>query len=224
MSAEEPVPEASTSAHDASTPTELKRHQPTIAFDKTSDQPEIEEKSPAPLRVRNRNLEVHRELTQEDKELSRANYDHLERQKSQPGGEKGDGDGNLSNQTDIREHMYSADHLGETLETTFDLKAPASSFGLTMEEAAARLSRNGPNVLTPPKKKSALQKASIDYDIVLTSVIHIVLAMSLGCSLSSSSTVFELCSTCYSSLPAFSNIFSSALISRCVKRLKLVFS
>jgi sodium/potassium-transporting ATPase subunit alpha len=145
---------------------------PTIAFDDQggpgADQPEIEEKSLQPYthavpRSGNKNLEMRRELTQEDKELSRANYDHLEKQKSH--GEKGGDDddekgGGGANHADIREHRYTMEQLQDILKANFDSKNAPSSFGLTSEEAAARLARNGPNVLTPPKKKSAFQKAS----------------------------------------------------------------
>lgn len=149
-------------------PTELVKT-PTIAFDDQGlDLPEIEEKSLHPYthavpRSGNKNLEMRRELTQEDKELSRANYDHLEKQKSR--GEKGgadddDEEGGVASQADIREHRYTMEQLQDILKTNFNSKHPASSFGLTSEEATARLARDGPNVLTPAKKKSALQKAS----------------------------------------------------------------
>lgn len=163
MAAEDLAPGASMPVEGASTssplPPPLLRY-PTVAFDTVPDQLEIVEKSPNPTRNGNKNLEIRRELTQEDKELSRANYDHLEKERSHTDDEKGDHDGTTANQTDIREHRYTAERLEEALETKFDLKTPASSFGLSSTEAAARLARNGPNVLTPPKKKSALQKVS----------------------------------------------------------------
>lgn len=129
-------------------PLEIARH---LTFHGT-DHSEIEEKR---VHTGNKHLELRHEPTQEDKELSRANYDHLEKQKS-PGSEKDDQD--HVSQVDIIEHRLSATQLVETLSTNFDAKVPGSSHGLTAEDAAARLTRDGPNVLTPPKKKSALQK------------------------------------------------------------------
>lgn len=140
--------------------TELLRS-PTIAFDDQGPlQLDIEER---PLqhvvpRSGNNNLEMRREWTQEDKELSRANYDHLERQKSYHGEKGADGEEGDEGQADIREHRYTIEQLQETFKTNFSIKNVASSFGLTNEEAAARLVRDGPNALTPPKKRSSFQK------------------------------------------------------------------
>jgi sodium/potassium-transporting ATPase subunit alpha len=44
--------------------------------------------------------------------------------------------------------------------TSINAGNPSASSGLTAEEAQARLARDGPNQLTPPKKKSALRKVS----------------------------------------------------------------
>jgi len=149
--------------------TELVRH-PTIAFsDQIVDQLEIEETYARPYshfapRGGERNLEIRRELTQEEKELSRANYDHLETHKDDK--DSADADGGGANHTDIREHRYSVEQLQDTFKTNFDIKQAASSFGLTSGEAATRLARDGPNILTPPKKKSALQKASLNILLV----------------------------------------------------------
>lgn len=134
---------------------------------------EIEEKhhpgltfAPSPstgLPSGNRNLEIRREITQEDKELSRANYDHLEKSHSHDLANKDSGDDKKESDRaaeaiDISEHKLSLARLAEVFEVEFDSKAPGASKGLSPEEAAARLVRNGPNVLTPPKKKSAFQK------------------------------------------------------------------
>ncbi|KAF8320135.1 aminophospholipid-transporting P-type ATPase [Clavulina sp. PMI_390] len=126
--------------------------QPTIAFDNTLSPSGIDEKRQL-SRAANKNLEIRRELTQEDKELSAANYEHLDKKD-----DKGDGDENLVNQADIREHQYTAEQLTKILDTSFNAKAPATSEGLTSAVAADRLAKNGLNRLTPPKKRSALQK------------------------------------------------------------------
>lgn len=176
MSSEDPVTDTSPNTNKPGNGVELTRN-PTIVFDSGPDQLEIEEKPrPTAIRSGNKNLEMRREVTQEDKELSRANYDHLEREKSH------DGDGNTVNQADIREHRHTAERLLKILDTDFDIKAPASSFGLTSEEAAARLARNGPNVLTPPKKKSAFQKASEKKsNPCLTSSFHNICLQFIDC-------------------------------------------
>jgi len=93
---------------------------------------------------------THRTMTKEDKELAAAGYDHLSTPKDQKN-EKG-------TNIDIHEHSLSFDGLTSELKTNFDLKDPGHSFGLTSDEAKDRLARDGPNMLTPPKKKSALRK------------------------------------------------------------------
>jgi len=176
MTAEPPSATSQDEKQPPSHQTELVRH-PTIAFDdQGANQPEIEEGPAHPHthvlpRSGNKILEMRRELTQEEKELSRANYDHLERQKSHHG-EKDAGDGEEeddANQADIREHKYTIEQLQDAFKTDFDVKQPSSSFGLTGEEAAARLIRDGPNVLTPPKKKSAFQKVNPNIPFTLSS-------------------------------------------------------
>jgi sodium/potassium-transporting ATPase subunit alpha len=62
---------------------------------------------------------------------------------------------------DIHEHQLSFDELQEKLGTSLDIKDPSQSAGITTIEAASRLARDGRNILTPPKKKSALRKASL---------------------------------------------------------------
>lgn len=131
------------------------------------DLPEIEE---GPLggvgglnTTRSKALEIRRELTQEDKELSRANYEHLEiKNKSEAAADnnnnKNDDKPDNNANVDISEHMLSFEELGRKLETSFDVKDPSKSLGLSTTVAQERLAQNGPNVLTPPKKRSALQK------------------------------------------------------------------
>jgi len=93
---------------------------------------------------------THRTMTKEDKELAAAGYDHLGTPKDQKTENE--------TQVDIYEHKLPFDGLSDELKTNFDLKDPGHSFGLTSDEAKARLERDGPNLLTPPKKKSALRK------------------------------------------------------------------
>ncbi|KAK7034669.1 hypothetical protein VNI00_012311 [Paramarasmius palmivorus] len=61
-------------------------------------------------------------------------------------------------QVDIQEHTIPLASLGDKLETFIDTKDPSQSDGLSSEEAKGRLARNGPNILSPPMKKSAFRK------------------------------------------------------------------
>jgi sodium/potassium-transporting ATPase subunit alpha len=106
--------------------------------------------------LRPKGPEMKRELTQEDRELAAAGYEHLEEQKAKKGQTKADIDN-----VDIQEHRLSFEELRQAHNTSFDTKDPAQSPGLTSEDAKARLARDGQNVLTPPKKKSALRKVSL---------------------------------------------------------------
>ena len=118
------------------------------------------EETPQLKAARPKGVEMKRELTKEDKELANAGYEHLAHDakgKSKSKG-KGDGaDGELDS-VDIVEHALAFKDLQGALDTAFDPKEPAVSPGLSAEEAKARLARDGQNVLTPPKKKSALRK------------------------------------------------------------------
>lgn len=125
---------------------------------------------------RPKGVEMKREMTKEDKELAAAGYEHLEEEKIKEQ-EKGDFDN-----VDIQEHRLSLLELAKSLDTQFDTKDPVSSAGLSSDEAKARLSRDGPNVLTPPKKKSALRKVrtllTVESDsMVSTSVWFLVLRL-----------------------------------------------
>ncbi|KAI0081422.1 aminophospholipid-transporting P-type ATPase [Panus rudis PR-1116 ss-1] len=95
-----------------------------------------------------------REITKEDKELAAAGYEHLEEQKHKG---KVEGKDDLEN-VDIQEHRMSLHDLSQTLGTEIDSKDPGQSYGLTSDDAKTRLLKDGPNILTPPKKKSALRK------------------------------------------------------------------
>ncbi|KAI8905442.1 hypothetical protein EDD86DRAFT_241269 [Gorgonomyces haynaldii] len=57
---------------------------------------------------------------------------------------------------DLTEHLLSIDELKEKCGTSFEITKPTNSDGLTVEEAKQRLIRNGPNALTPPKKRPAI--------------------------------------------------------------------
>ncbi len=102
--------------------------------------------------VRPKGVEMKREMTKEDKELADAGYEELNQEKAQA-----NANAKLDN-VDLNEHMLSFKDLQAELDTTFDAKDPGLSPGLTNDDAKTRLSRDGPNVLTPPKKKSALRK------------------------------------------------------------------
>ncbi|CDO71883.1 hypothetical protein BN946_scf184940.g30 [Trametes cinnabarina] len=108
----------------------------------------------APHGLRPRGVEMKREWTQEDKELAEAGYEHLAQQKAHA--QKGD-ETKLDN-VDLHEHKLSFKELEAELVTALDPKDPERSPGLSTDEAKARLSRYGQNILTPPKKKSALRK------------------------------------------------------------------
>ncbi|KAJ3786917.1 aminophospholipid-transporting P-type ATPase [Lentinula aff. detonsa] len=98
-------------------------------------------------------VELNRTLTQEEKELAAAGYGQLEEQKALQA-EKDSDVGHV----DITEHAISLADLNDKLLTSVDVKDPGNSNGLTSDEAKKRLAQNGPNILTPPRKKSALRK------------------------------------------------------------------
>ena len=103
--------------------------------------------------LRTKGLEMKREMTQEDRELAAAGYEHLEEKKAQKGAQD-----SQFNNVEIVEHQLTYSGLRDTLETSIDTKDPGKSTGLTSDEAKARLVKYGHNVLTPPKKKSAFRK------------------------------------------------------------------
>ena len=124
-----------------------------VAFGPEHATEDVDEKAPHGLRPKG--VEMKRELTKEDKELANAGYEHLTRARTQEGKEGGEG---KMDHVDIVEHKLTFADLQTTLDTAFDAKEPARSPGLSGDEAKARLARDGQNVLTPPKKKSALRK------------------------------------------------------------------
>jgi Cation transporter/ATPase, N-terminus len=99
-------------------------------------------------------VEMKRQMTQEEIHLAAAGYEHLTKDKPVDGNTKfGD--------VDITEHSRPIEEVESILGTSFNWADPAQSSGLSTAEAEERLKRDGPNALTPPKKKSALQKVCI---------------------------------------------------------------
>jgi hypothetical protein len=111
-------------------------------------------------------LELRRERTMEDKALAEALHEPL----AEAQAAKKAADDKLGN-VDLSEHTLAFPALAAALEADMDTKDPAASTGLSDAEAAARLARDGPNQLTPPKKKSALQK----YLDCLSSLFNVLL-------------------------------------------------
>ncbi|KAG2020923.1 calcium-transporting ATPase [Coprinopsis cinerea AmutBmut pab1-1] len=97
-------------------------------------------------------VEMKQSLTQEEQDLAAAGYDHIEQQKLHRIEEERVKD------SELHEHKLPLARLATALNTSFDSKDPARSSGLTDEDAQVRLQRDGANVLTPPKKRSALRK------------------------------------------------------------------
>ncbi|KAF7294583.1 Cation-ATPase-N domain-containing protein [Mycena indigotica] len=117
-------------------------------------------------KIRPKGVELKHTLTQEDKELAAAGYDHLE-QKKKAEEERAS--------VDISEHNIPLSELGEKLSTSINVKEPGTSQGLSPDEAASRLKRDGPNVLTPPKKRSPLRQARyIDRLLTMFNVLLII--------------------------------------------------
>lgn len=135
-------------------------------------------------RVRPKGAEMKREMTQEDRDLAAAGYEHLEEKKAK---EKAEFDS-----VDIQEHRLTFEGLERAHNTVFDTKDPAQSAGLTSEDAKARLARDGQNIITPPKKKSALRKVRF---LVRCSSSSVVIYLRAGVHIDSISTVSIQCST-----------------------------
>jgi hypothetical protein len=91
-------------------------------------------------------------LTQEQRDLADASYHHLNASEQTKQGASEPAN------VDIQEHKLSLTAVADALDTSFDVKDVSRSYGLTTEEASARLERDGRNVLTQTKRKSALRK------------------------------------------------------------------
>jgi sodium/potassium-transporting ATPase subunit alpha len=99
-------------------------------------------------------VEMRRQMTQEEITLAAAGYEHLTKEKTTDENTKfGD--------VDITEHSRPIQEIEGILGASFNWADPAQSSGLSAAEAEERLKRDGPNALTPPKKKSALRKVCI---------------------------------------------------------------
>lgn len=134
----------------------------SVAFPELQEPDHGIEERPPP-RTRGAALEMRRELTKEERELAQAGYDHLEptRTHSIDGSLSVTGQGEKDaelNKVDIQEHAFRLADLEKALDTSIVVKDPAASHGLEEKEASLRLQRDGRNILTPPKKKSALRK------------------------------------------------------------------
>lgn len=150
-----------------------------IAF--PDEHAEIHEEKTHHGHLRPKGVEMKREMTKEDKELAAAGYEHLEEHKAK--GEKGDAG---FDNVDIQEHRYTFDQLIDAVDANVDTKDPGNSFGLSVDDAKARLARDGPNVLTPPKKKSAFRKVSSTVDTATSDTDRLA---------GSTSTAWRQCST-----------------------------
>jgi sodium/potassium-transporting ATPase subunit alpha len=112
-------------------------------------------------------LELRREKTIEDRQLAEALHEPLAEAKAARKAD--DKMGNV----DLTEHGLGFAALAAKFDTALDAKEPAASTGLTDADAATRLARDGPNQLTPPKKKSALRK----YFDCLSSLFNVLLVI-----------------------------------------------
>lgn len=113
--------------------------------------------------LRSKGVEMKRTLTQEERDLAAAGYDHLET--------KGSSRESQLSGVDIQEHRLPLEQLASELGTSLELKDPSASHGLTSTEAKLRLTRDGPNMLSPPKKKSALRKVWMSFLPVVISLM-----------------------------------------------------
>ncbi|KAJ2713826.1 hypothetical protein H4R19_002056 [Coemansia spiralis] len=75
---------------------------------------------------------------------------------------------------DITEHLLTAEEVCDKYSVQINETRPQDSFGLGADQAARLLAANGPNALTPPKKKSPL----IRFLICLLSLFNLMLIAS----------------------------------------------
>lgn len=107
------------------------------------------------------------ELTQEERELSAAGYDHLV---DEIRAETISTDQNARKDNGITEHTLPLSRLADVLATKFNPTNPEMSTGLDEDEVNERLERDGKNVLSKGKKKSAWRKVRVD-DIFLSAAL-----------------------------------------------------
>ncbi|KAJ1817484.1 hypothetical protein LPJ75_001701 [Coemansia sp. RSA 2598] len=79
--------------------------------------------------------------------------------------------GEKAKSVDITEHLMSLDEVCAKYSVKVDAHRPQDSPGLQEQQAADLLARNGPNTLTPPKRKSGLHK----FLICLSSLFNLML-------------------------------------------------
>jgi len=139
----------------------------SVAFPPTEVDLGVEDKPTGGLN-HPRGVEMRREMTVEDRELAQAGYDHLEQKVVAAK----DGEDELD-KVDIAEHRLKFDELENALETSMITKEPSQSRGLELKEVAERLARDGKNILTPPKKKSAFRKY-VDCLLTMFNILLIV--------------------------------------------------
>ncbi|KAJ2521216.1 hypothetical protein GGI11_002079 [Coemansia sp. RSA 2049] len=72
---------------------------------------------------------------------------------------------------DITEHLLTLDEVCIKFSVKTNANNPQESFGLSTGQAAELLATNGPNTLTPPKKKSSFQK----FMVCLSSLFNLML-------------------------------------------------
>lgn len=141
----------------------------TVAF--PDEEIRLEEKTYAGG-IRPKGVEMKKTLTQEEKDLAAAGYEDPKKTG------KVDKETDLG-QVDITEHATPLSEMNDTLHTAIDVKDPGNSPGLTSDEAKRRLLENGPNILTPPKKKSALRKVLAMNSSLLAS--HVSFSILIDC-------------------------------------------
>ncbi|CAG8718792.1 9822_t:CDS:2, partial [Dentiscutata erythropus] len=92
-------------------------------------------------------------------------------EKTKSDNEKTKSDSQQKKQVDIDEHMFSPDVVAERYHVNINTVKPSDSRGLNENHARDLLNQNGPNVLTPPKKKHPI----IKYLECLSSLFNILL-------------------------------------------------
>ncbi|KAJ2769663.1 hypothetical protein IWQ56_002461, partial [Coemansia nantahalensis] len=84
------------------------------------------------------------------------------------------GDDASGKNIDITEHLLTADEVCDKYSVQINEARPQDSFGLSADRAAQLLAANGPNSLTPPKKRSPL----VRFLLCLASLFNLMLVVS----------------------------------------------